>query len=97
MSEAQLEDVLYQRCSDKAMSDGIKASVASVCVSGAAVFAANKWSSWFQRSFNVSAKSALVVMPTFGAYLLVSEITLIGSKRGEPNNCYLLNIFETQK
>ena len=72
-------------CSAVALKAGIEAGMGLLVASGAAVLGANKYSSGFRKYLGVSGKVALVVTPTFGAYMLISELTLFDAKRNPAN------------
>jgi len=75
------EERRTQRTIEFAMRQGFKATCGMLAFSGGAAFYANKYNKFFQHSFSVSAKVAMVVVPTFGTAMLASELALLAAQK----------------
>ena len=63
------------KCVEEASAAGMKGAALGISVSAPLVFAANHLSPRF-RTFGVSTKTALIVMPFFGFFFLNSELAM---------------------
>lgn len=71
-----LGDAGVDRISGAAQRNGTASAIAAAAASGAAVLGLNALSARFRAALGLSGKLALVVTPTFGAFILNSHLTL---------------------
>lgn len=74
-NKGSLEDA-----SSVALRRGLGYCAATVAASGAAVYAANQLSKSFRTHLGISGKVAMVVIPSFGVFTLMSELTLFDAR-----------------
>ena len=67
---------VQENCIREAVAEGAKAAAYSLAAASAAVFGAAHFFPGFKRSLNVSAKTALIVSPAFGAFFLLGELAM---------------------
>mmetsp|Transcript_12385 Transcript_12385/g.24904 ORF Transcript_12385/g.24904 Transcript_12385/m.24904 type:complete len:108 (+) Transcript_12385:282-605(+) len=67
---------VQERCMREGAVEGLKSGLTSLAVSSAAVLGACKAFPAFNRSLTVSSRTALIVTPFFGAFVLMGELEL---------------------
>ncbi|TFJ81396.1 hypothetical protein NSK_007357 [Nannochloropsis salina CCMP1776] len=70
-----------QQVVDLAVAEGVRAAVGAGCLSGLGVFAAHKYSPWFNKSLGISGKVGTVMLAITGSFFLFSELVLIDAQR----------------
>ena len=67
---------IQEKCVKVALQEGFKAAGWSLAIASAVVLGAVRAFPSFARSLNVSAKTALIVTPPFGAFFLKGELAM---------------------
>ncbi|KAL4537247.1 hypothetical protein Ndes2526B_g04847 [Nannochloris sp. 'desiccata'] len=73
---SSLNSEVQENCVEHATIEGFKAAGVALALSSAAIFGALKFSPGFAKSVSVSAKTALIASPAFGAFFLYGELAL---------------------